>query len=85
MATSTPLRPVVTLNKIKNTNFVAPHIAVPMPALSPTMEAGTLVSWQKKIGDPIQAGDVIAEVETDKAKIAFETTDEGYIAKVSQS
>lgn len=53
-----------------------------MPALSPTMETGTIVSWQKKVGDPITAGDVLAEVETDKAKIAFETTDEGYIAKV---
>jgi len=42
-----------------------------MPALSPTMSAGTLVRWAKKVGDEIKAGDVLAEVGTDKASVCF--------------
>jgi len=53
-----------------------------MPALSPTMEKGNLVSWQKKEGDEIKAGEVMAEVETDKATVAFESVEEGYLAKI---
>ncbi len=82
MGTSTPLHPMV-IKLIVKTNFVVPHVLASMPALSPTMETGTIVSWQKKIGDRVQPGDMLAEVETDKAKIGFETSEEGYIAKVS--
>ena len=53
-----------------------------MPALSPTMEAGTLAKWLAKEGDSIQSGDVIAEIETDKATMEFEAVDEGIIGKI---
>ena len=53
-----------------------------MPALSPTMEEGTLVKWLVKEGDEIQAGDVIAEIETDKAVMEVEAVDDGIIAKI---
>ena len=53
-----------------------------MPALSPTMEGGTLAKWLVKEGDSIQSGDVIAEIETDKATMEFEAVDEGIIGKI---
>ena len=53
-----------------------------MPALSPTMEEGTLSKWLKGEGDPIAAGDVIAEIETDKATMEVEAVDEGVLAKI---
>eukprot|EP00013_Stygamoeba_regulata_P023990 CAMPEP_0177655170 /NCGR_PEP_ID=MMETSP0447-20121125/14798_1 /TAXON_ID=0 /ORGANISM="Stygamoeba regulata, Strain BSH-02190019" /LENGTH=178 /DNA_ID=CAMNT_0019159019 /DNA_START=58 /DNA_END=590 /DNA_ORIENTATION=+ len=53
-----------------------------MPALSPTMEKGNIVAWKKKEGDEISAGDVLAEIETDKAVMAFEASDDGFLAKV---
>ena len=55
---------------------------VPLPALSPTMESGSLVSWDKKEGDQLSEGDLLAEIETDKATMAFETPEEGYLAKI---
>ena len=53
-----------------------------MPALSPTMEEGTLTKWLVKEGDRIQSGDLIAEIETDKATMEFEAVDEGIIGKI---
>jgi pyruvate dehydrogenase E2 component (dihydrolipoamide acetyltransferase) len=53
-----------------------------MPALSPTMEKGNLARWLKKEGDTIKSGDVIAEIETDKATMEYEATDEGTLAKI---
>ena len=53
-----------------------------MPALSPTMEEGTLAKWLKKEGDPVASGDVIAEIETDKATMEVEAVDEGTIGKI---
>jgi len=53
-----------------------------MPALSPTMEKGNLAKWHKKEGDKVKAGDVIAEIETDKATMEVEAVDEGTIAKI---
>ena len=50
------------------------HIVVPMPALSPTMEAGTIAEWNVKEGDAFAAGDSVAEIETDKATMAFEVS-----------
>ncbi|TKR69711.1 hypothetical protein L596_021831 [Steinernema carpocapsae] len=58
------------------------HKRVPLPALSPTMEAGTIVSWQKKEGDQLCEGDLLCEIETDKATMGFETPEEGYLAKI---
>ena len=57
-------------------------INVTMPALSPTMEEGNLAKWLKKEGDEIAAGDVIAEIETDKATMEVEAVDEGVLAKI---
>jgi len=57
-------------------------IQVLMPALSPTMEQGKLAKWLKKEGDPIKSGDVLAEIETDKATMEVEATDEGTLGKI---
>ncbi len=53
-----------------------------MPALSPTMEEGTLAKWLVKEGDTVQSGDILAEIETDKATMEFEAVDEGVIGKI---
>lgn len=53
-----------------------------MPALSPTMEEGTLAKWLKKEGDAVKSGDIIAEIETDKATMEFEAVDEGVLGKI---
>src|ERR1043165_8971201 len=53
-----------------------------MPALSPTMEKGNLSRWLKKEGDKVKAGDVIAEIETDKATMEYEAIDDGVLAKI---
>ena len=53
-----------------------------MPALSPTMEEGTLAKWLKKEGDVVKSGDIIAEIETDKATMEFEAVDEGILGKI---
>jgi len=57
-------------------------IELKMPALSPTMEEGTLAKWLVKEGDAVKSGDVLAEIETDKATMEFEAVDEGTIAKI---
>ena len=59
-----------------------PHTLLPMPALSPTMTQGNLAAWKKAEGEEIAAGDVIAEVETDKATVDYEVVDDGIIAKI---
>ena len=57
-------------------------IQVLMPALSPTMEKGNLAKWLKKEGEPVKSGDVIAEIETDKATMEVEAVDEGTLGKI---
>ncbi|MEH6833844.1 MULTISPECIES: pyruvate dehydrogenase complex dihydrolipoamide acetyltransferase [Falsihalocynthiibacter] len=57
-------------------------IEILMPALSPTMEEGTLAKWLVKEGDTVSSGDLIAEIETDKATMEFEAVDEGVIGKI---
>ncbi|HHN66910.1 MAG TPA: biotin/lipoyl-binding protein, partial [Thermopetrobacter sp.] len=57
------------------------HVVL-MPALSPTMETGTLAKWLVKEGDAVSPGDVIAEIETDKATVELETDEEGVIVKL---
>ncbi|MGB7654051.1 MAG: biotin/lipoyl-containing protein, partial [Novosphingobium sp.] len=57
-------------------------IELKMPALSPTMEHGTLAKWLKAEGDRIEPGDIIAEIETDKATMEFEAIDEGVLEKI---
>ncbi|XP_039756249.1 dihydrolipoyllysine-residue acetyltransferase component of pyruvate dehydrogenase complex, mitochondrial isoform X2 [Pararge aegeria] len=58
------------------------HLKVNLPALSPTMESGSIVSWEKKEGDKLSEGDLLCEIETDKATMGFETPEEGYLAKI---
>ncbi|MES2055964.1 MAG: biotin/lipoyl-containing protein, partial [Pseudomonadota bacterium] len=57
-------------------------IEIKMPALSPTMEEGTLAKWLVKEGDTVKSGDIMAEIETDKATMEFEAVDEGTIGKI---
>ncbi|USU13369.1 pyruvate dehydrogenase complex dihydrolipoamide acetyltransferase [Sphingomonadaceae bacterium OTU29THOMA1] len=57
-------------------------IEIKMPALSPTMEEGTLAKWLVKEGDTVKSGDIMAEIETDKATMEFEAVDEGVIARI---
>lgn len=59
-----------------------PHLKIPLPALSPTMAMGTVQRWEKKVGDKLSEGDLLAEIETDKATIGFEVQEEGYLAKI---
>jgi len=58
-------------------------IEIKMPALSPTMEEGTLAKWLVKVGDKVSSGDIMAEIETDKATMEFEAVDEGTIVSIS--
>lgn len=58
------------------------HTKLNFPALSPTMTKGILVSWAKKEGDAINPGDMLGEIETDKSVMAFEASEEGYLAKI---
>ena len=57
-------------------------INILMPALSPTMEKGNLAKWLKKEGDKVKSGDVIAEIETDKATMEVEAVDEGTLGRI---
>ena len=57
-------------------------IELKMPALSPTMEEGTLAKWLVKEGDTVKSGDILAEIETDKATMEFEAVDEGVVGKI---
>lgn len=57
-------------------------IELKMPALSPTMEEGTLAKWLVKEGDTVSSGDILAEIETDKATMEFEAVDEGTISQI---
>ncbi|KAJ0102308.1 hypothetical protein Patl1_05970 [Pistacia atlantica] len=65
-----------------NTAELPPHIVLGMPALSPTMNQGNIAKWRKNEGDKIEVGDVICEIETDKATLEFESLEEGYLAKI---
>src|SRR5213592_4729845 len=55
---------------------------IKMPALSPTIEEGTLAKWLVKEGDTVKSGDILAEIETDKATMEFEAVDEGKIGQI---
>uniref|UniRef100_A0AC35TNB5 Acetyltransferase component of pyruvate dehydrogenase complex n=1 Tax=Rhabditophanes sp. KR3021 TaxID=114890 RepID=A0AC35TNB5_9BILA len=71
------------VNSIRQYSSELPsHQIVKLPALSPTMETGNIASWQKKEGDELLEGDLLCEIETDKATMGFETPEEGYLAKI---
>ncbi len=57
-------------------------IDITMPALSPTMETGTLAKWLVKVGDVVKSGDILCEIETDKATMEVESIDEGTVAEL---
>ena len=59
-----------------------PAVLMNMPALSPTMTEGTIVKWSKQEGEAFKAGDVICEIQTDKAVVSMEADDEGVLAKI---
>ncbi|KAJ4979251.1 hypothetical protein NE237_010031 [Protea cynaroides] len=59
-----------------------PHAVLGMPALSPTMNQGNIAKWLKKEGDKIEVGDILCEIETDKATLEFESLEEGFLAKI---
>ncbi|KAG7805782.1 hypothetical protein KL921_005314 [Ogataea angusta] len=85
-------RPAVRLSRAPMLRFAAlaryysskfpEHTVITMPALSPTMTQGNIVKWHKKVGDALQPGESIAEVETDKASMDFEFQEEGFLAKI---
>merc|ERR1711991_403002 len=58
------------------------HYVINMPALSPTMEEGNLASWEVSEGDEVEAGDVLALIQTDKAQLEFESPEDGFIARL---
>ncbi|KAK2827266.1 hypothetical protein Q7C36_018192 [Tachysurus vachellii] len=72
----------VAFSQSKRVCSLPPHQKVELPALSPTMQLGTIARWEKKEGDKINEGDLIAEVETDKATVGFEMLEECYLAKI---
>jgi len=78
----TKSQPVWSFNFVRNYSSLPAHSRITLPALSPTMELGTIVSWEKKEGDKLNEGDLLAEIETDKATMGFETPEEGYLAKI---
>ncbi|XP_072084636.1 dihydrolipoyllysine-residue acetyltransferase component 1 of pyruvate dehydrogenase complex, mitochondrial isoform X3 [Arachis hypogaea] len=65
-----------------NASELPPHILLEMPALSPTMNQGNIAKWRKKEGDKIEVGDILCEIETDKATLEYESMEEGYLAKI---
>ncbi|PHH92409.1 hypothetical protein CDD83_7590 [Cordyceps sp. RAO-2017] len=80
--TRSALRTGFTAHVVRRYASFPDHQVVKMPALSPTMQAGNIGAWQKKPGDSIAPGDVLVEIETDKAQMDFEFQEEGVIAKI---
>jgi pyruvate dehydrogenase E2 component (dihydrolipoamide acetyltransferase) len=66
------------------TKSLPPHTLIRMPALSPTMTKGNIGVWRKKEGDAVSVGDVLVEIETDKAQMEFECPEDGFLAKILQ-
>lgn len=81
-AEAAPAEPAASSSSGGGGGSFPPHEVMKMPALSPTMSAGNIVSWQKKVGDSVAPGDMLCEVETDKATIAWEAQEEGFIAAI---
>uniref|UniRef100_A0A453QB71 Acetyltransferase component of pyruvate dehydrogenase complex n=1 Tax=Aegilops tauschii subsp. strangulata TaxID=200361 RepID=A0A453QB71_AEGTS len=73
---------ICVLKLFPDLNYLPPHEAVGMPSLSPTMTEGNIARWVKKEGDKVSPGEVLCEVETDKATVEMECMEEGYLAKI---
>ena len=71
--------PVLALRRLST---LPPYQLLPLPSLSPTMQSGNIATWKLKAGDSFSAGDVLAEIETDKATVDYESVDDGVIAKI---
>ncbi|KAI8146068.1 pyruvate dehydrogenase complex dihydrolipoamide acetyltransferase [Fennellomyces sp. T-0311] len=77
------LNPAASSNvKFYSSKSFPEHNVIAMPALSPTMTQGGIGAWQKKVGDEVVPGDVLVEIETDKAQMDFECQEEGFLAKI---
>jgi len=82
LSSSFLLNPPTVNNNMSSLSNLPYHKVIPIPALSLTMESGTIASWNVSEGDVFAAGDSLAEIETDKATMAFEAQDDGYVAKI---
>lgn len=80
--TTFALMDLITQKFVNPELLVVPGMSISMPSLSPTMTAGTIVKWIKKEGDVVSPGDVLCEIQTDKAVMSFETEEEGILAKI---
>ncbi len=69
-------------SSVRHFSALPPHEVVSMPALSPTMESGNLAKWLLKEGDAITAGDIICQIETDKAIVDYEAQDDSFLARI---
>src|SRR4051812_17413288 len=72
-----------TLSRNRNVYLKTMPIPITMPRLSDTMEAGTIIKWNVKEGDKVSSGDVIADIETDKATMEMTAYDDGTVAKIA--
>lgn len=70
------------LTNIVISQYTVPGMPINMPSLSPTMTEGTIIKWMKKEGDTVAPGDVLCEIQTDKAVMSFEVEEEGILAKI---
>lgn len=70
------------LKNIWSSDSLPEHYRITLPALSPTMEMGTILTWAKEEGEAVSEGDLLAEIETDKATMGFESSEEGFLAKI---
>jgi biotin carboxyl carrier protein len=87
MSIMTPVRPrgvkgAIVTSQRRQFSSLPDHMVIEMPNLSPTMEKGNLKTWNKKVGEAVAPGDVLASIETDKAVVDFEMQEEGFVAKL---
>lgn len=75
-------KPLLARHKLTTIIAFPEHTVISMPALSPTMQAGNIGAWQKNPGDTLAPGDVLVEIETDKAQMDFEFQEDGVLAKI---
>mmetsp|Transcript_8098 Transcript_8098/g.50090 ORF Transcript_8098/g.50090 Transcript_8098/m.50090 type:complete len:455 (-) Transcript_8098:494-1858(-) len=76
------MRAMLLVRRSLSNDAFPPHVKLDMPALSPTMASGRIASWLKREGDVVQAGDAMAEIETDKATMPWDAQDDGVLAKI---
>ncbi|KAK2745669.1 pyruvate dehydrogenase complex dihydrolipoamide acetyltransferase component (E2) [Myotisia sp. PD_48] len=81
-ALRSPIPAVASMARYYASKSYPPHTVISMPALSPTMTAGNIGAWHKKAGETLAPGDVLVEIETDKAQMDFEFQEEGVLAKI---